>query len=355
MHRLIIGLIAFCVAGAAYARTPAFDPRSWKGQHIGPPTQVLTIGSTHLGQVKVKVTAELLDPLIAKLAEFNPTIITHEGISGEQCDMLKRYEARYPGMFKTYCWGNEDAEKSTGLALPEAMAEIDRTLANWPSAPTAAQRRRLASVFLAAGDRPSARVQWLQLPIAERTTGDGIDDKLLKIVERAGARPNETFDVAVVLAARLGLNRVYAVDDHTADSIQGLAGTGLDEFLKAFWGTNKSPVFDEGDGLEASLKTGSDMLAYYRFLNRPDVQRSYVDLDFKSAMNKPSLENHGRIYNAWWETRNLRMVSNIRVAFGNKPGARVLNIVGASHKAYYDAYLDMMADVELVDAESVLR
>ena len=49
------------------------------------------------------------------------------------------------------------------------------------------------------------------------------------------------------------------------------------------------------------------------------------------------------------------MVGNIRAAFGNRAGARVLNIVGVSHKAYYDAYLDMMSDVKLVDAEQILK
>jgi hypothetical protein len=49
------------------------------------------------------------------------------------------------------------------------------------------------------------------------------------------------------------------------------------------------------------------------------------------------------------------MVANIRAAFGNTPGARVLNVVGASHKAYYDAYLDMMHEVKLVDVGEVLK
>ena len=49
------------------------------------------------------------------------------------------------------------------------------------------------------------------------------------------------------------------------------------------------------------------------------------------------------------------MVANICATFGSRPGARVLNIVGNSHKAYYDAYLNLMHDVELVDTQAVLR
>ncbi len=352
--RLLI-LSGLLLGSIAHAQTPAFDPRSWKGAHIGPPTQVLTIGSTHIGQLKVPVTPEMLGLLLDKLAAFKPDIITHEGISGEQCDTLKRYAAKYPDMFETYCWPTDEAEKATGLTIPAAMVEIDKTMATWPASPNAAQRRHITALFIAAGDRPSARVQWLQLPANERTLGDGIDEALLKIVARAGSKPNETFDVAVVLAARLGHQRVYAVDDHTADSIQALAGPGFDPFMQSLWGDTTPAISKETDRLEAALKTSADMLAYYRFMNRPASQREYVSIDYRRAINTPSPQNYGRQYLAWWEVRNLRMVANIRTAFGNKAGGRVLNIVGASHKPYYDAYLNMMSDVKLVDAETILK
>ncbi len=354
--RIFVGvMIAVIMATTAQAETPAFDPRSWRNAYVGPPTQVLTIGSAHLGQLEKPVTPDMLAPLLNRLAAFKPDIITHEGRSGEQCDVLKRYSARYPGMFDTYCFGTEEAEKATGLTVPAAMEQIEKTLASWPEKPSATQRRQLAAYFLAANDRPSARVQWLQLPTDERKTGDGIDDALLKIVTRDGAKSNETYDVAVVLAARLGLQRVYAVDDHTADSIQGMAGPGLDPFLTKFWSAAKSPVYDEMTRREKALTTGDSLLDYYRFMNQPENLRTFVALDYKAAINVPSTENYGRTYLAWWEARNLRMVSNIRAAFGNNAGARVLNIVGASHKAYYDAYLDMMSDVKLIDAEAILK
>ena len=58
---------------------------------------------------------------------------------------------------------------------------------------------------------------------------------------------------------------------------------------------------------------------------------------------------------AWWETRNLRIAANIRSTFQQNPDARVLSIIGATHKGYLDAYLDMMQDVRLVDAMQFLK
>jgi hypothetical protein len=88
--RIMAAAIAILLSASAIAQTPAFDPKSWKGQHAGKPTQVLTLGSAHLSQLGQPVTPEMMEPLLAKLATFNPTIITHEGLSGEQCDIVNR-------------------------------------------------------------------------------------------------------------------------------------------------------------------------------------------------------------------------------------------------------------------------
>ncbi len=353
--RIISVMITMLFSVSALAQTPAFDPKSWKGQHAGPPTQVLTLGSAHLGQMETPVTPAMLAPVLDKLAAFNPDIITHEGLSGEQCDVVNKYAARYPDIYNHYCKGIVEAEKATGLTIPAAMAETEKTLAAWPKSPTPVQRRRLAALFLASGDRPSAQVQWLQLPKAERREGEGIDIALLKILSREGAKPNETFEIAVALAASLGLQRVYAVDDHTADSIQGLAGEGFEPAIQKVWSRANVPLFVEYEKKQKTLAEKGDMLEVYRLLNHPETQRLFIKIDFGEALKDNTPQLYGRQYVAWYETRNLRMVANIRAAFGNRPGARVLNIVGASHKAYYDAYLDMMHEVQLVDAEEVLK
>ena len=63
-----IALFALAIC-PAFAETPAFDPRTWHGQHVGKATEVLTIGSAHLGQMPdgIKITPDMLDPLIARL------------------------------------------------------------------------------------------------------------------------------------------------------------------------------------------------------------------------------------------------------------------------------------------------
>jgi hypothetical protein len=355
MRQMNLLLVMLILSATAHGQAPSFDPRSWKRAHAGPPTQVMVLGSVHLSEVTAPLSPETLTALLDKLAAFHPTIITYEGLSGEQCDTLQRYPAKYPGTFDQYCWGTEEAQRATGLSVPAALAEIDKTFGSWPPAPTAAQRRHLASLFLAANDRPSAEVQWQRLAADERIVGDGIDDVLLKILTRANAKPNETYLVGVALAVRLGLERVYAVDDHTADSIEDLAGPGFEQAIQKVWSDASNPVAKEIDRRKQALATGADMLALYRYVNEPAMQLALINADMAAALKQDTPALYGRQYVAWWETRNLRMVANIRVAFGNHPGARVLNIVGASHKPYYDAYLNMMHEVKLIDAEAILK
>jgi Family of unknown function (DUF5694) len=355
---LSLALTPALAAAEAAPGKPAFDPKSLRGTQEGPITEVLTLGSAHLSELDKKPSAAEFDALLDKLEVFRPTIITHEGLSGEQCDQVERYKARYAGIFDDYCWGTAEAEKSTGLTVPQALAAIDTTLQTWPANPSASQRRKLASLFLAANDRLSALVQWLRLPAAERTLGDGIDQPLFDILGRTEKWPNESVAIGVALAVRLDLERVYAVDDHTADSIQTAAGPEFAEALQAHWsspGADAVPAITRYDAAqEAAAQTG-DYLGLYRIINDPETLRVFIEFDYGRAIKLKGEALHGRRYVAWFEARNLRMVANIREAFGNSPGARVLNIVGASHKGYYDAYLDQMSDVQIVDALAVLK
>lgn len=355
MKNILLALVLASISMSATARDTAFDPRELQGTQIGAPTEVLTIGTAHLSSLDQPITPAMTAPLLNKLAAFNPAIITHEGISGEQCDDLARHEPVYRGVWDPYCWGADEAKAATGLTAAQAMAEIEKTLAAWPAAPAPAARRHLAALFLAANDRHSAQVQWLRLPIAERKAGDGIDAPLLKILTRAGAKSNESYDVAVALAVRLGLERVYAVDDHTSDAVQIRAKPGFDAAMGQLFGMPPFPALAEMKRREANLKTGADLLDYTRFMNRPATGRAFVMAEYGGALKQDTPERFGRQHVAWWEVRNLRMVANIRAAIGNAPGARVLNIVGASHKPYYDAYLAMMSDVRIVDANAVLK
>lgn len=323
----------------------------------GPRTQVLVLGSTHLSQLPegVEATPESLQPLLDRLAAYKPDIITIEDLSGETCDLMARHPAVYlPEDVKTYCPDTTGAKAAIGMDVPTAIAQARRLLKAWPDVPTPAQRRRLAAVFLASGERASALVQWLQLPPAERHAGDGLDDALATQLRKTEAKPNESYQIAARLAARLGLQRVVPVDDHTGDNIDpGGDWEAYGKAIQALWDVAKprrKPMHERQDALERS----GDMLGLYRDMNRPASQQLAIETDFGAALRDASPQHFGQRYVAGWEGRNLRMVANIRNAIGDRPGARVLSIVGATHKPWFDSLLGQMQGVDIVDAATIL-
>src|SRR5690348_15125233 len=182
MHRyrivetlMLIAAMALAAAQGLAPAAPAFDPRQYKQAIAGQPSQVLVLGTPHLSGLPKDFDEKLLQPLIDRLAGFRPDIITIESLSGEQCDTLSRFKAQHGGdTWKNYCFDTASVERATGLDVPAATTAADTMLASWPKSPTAAQRRRLAMLFLAANDRGSATVQWYRLPEAERHAGDGL-------------------------------------------------------------------------------------------------------------------------------------------------------------------------------------
>ncbi|KQN91013.1 hypothetical protein ASE95_12170 [Sphingomonas sp. Leaf231] len=343
------------LAGAQDYR-PVFRPDRLKGPPPGPPNQVLVLGSPHLSSYKT-LRSDALTPLLNRLSAWRPEAIATENLSGMQCESLRRYPARYEQGTLDYCPDTDAFGKTLGLDVPAATAAAERMLSDWPAAPTAAQRRRLAALFLAAGEPGSAMVQWLRLSGGERRAGDGLDAAMIAELTRRRTRPSETEWVGSALAARLGLERLYSVDDHSADFPTPPA-------LEKAYETAITRVWDNPAGkrrrailapLEAGLAVPGGMLSLYRGYNTAAAQELAYRSDFGAALLEPSPQRFGRGYLGYWEVRNLRMVANVRDVLSLHPGTRLLAIVGASHKGYYEAYLNQMHDVQLVDAAKVLR
>jgi hypothetical protein len=362
MHRTsglvsILTLAAMLCAASAGAQesTAVFDPAKLKGPAKGRPNEVMVLGTAHLSQLKPPFQPASLALLNERLAAWKPAIIAIEALSGPQCAFMRQYPERHKDAVESYCWDPAPARAATGLDVPAATAEAERLLAAWPSSPSPAQRRHLAAVFLAGGERASALVQWLRLPAAERHPGDGLDAALVGLLEKQRDRRNEDTLIAAPLAAALGLERVTAMDDQSEIvSIADEKAYGA-AISKAWDNPANAKRRQRDEAAMARLGDPEGVMALYRTLNDPAQARIVFDSDFGAALEEGSPQQFGRGYVTYWETRNLRMAANIREAIGTRPGSRTLVIVGASHKGYLEAYLNQMHDVRIVPTSQVLR
>ncbi|MFT7773117.1 DUF5694 domain-containing protein [Roseateles sp.] len=343
-----IALLAFMLAAPAQAQV---NLKGLDRDMTGPRAQVLVLGTVHLSELPEGFNPAALDGVLDRLAAFKPDIITIEAMSGEECDLAARHPTKY-GL--DFCPSIEIARQATGLDVPSAMAEVAARLKAWPAQPTPAQRRELAALLLAANDRASAYAQWLQLPETQRRPGDGLDAALVGLLGQIATRRNENYLLASRLAARLGLPRVHAADDHTGDNIKVADEEAFGKAVSAAWATGRAEL-DAREKTVRTLSAASDLLPLYRYVNETGYLQVLADVNVSAAMRAPSPQGYPRIWVAGWETRNLRMVANIREAFRERPAARVLSIVGASHKPWFDAWLGQMQGVAIVDAAQILK
>lgn len=356
---LLAGLIAAAPAQGQDTATP-FDPRGEFAHLHGQATEAYVVGTAHLAQVEGFDPAAL-SGLLDRLEELAPDVITIEALGPETIFLMQAYDARYGGAAGTFARsaleGVRLAGAETGLDMPQARVAVEEALAGWPDTPTAPQRRRLAALFAASGDIFSALVQWLRLEPAERAAGDGVTDELVALLERVSASRNENVQIAVALAVRLGHERVYPADDHTASHLMGrVAGPMTAAFeTPEFASILDHPIFTATDMGADDWQSPEAMLAYFRRLNAPEHGHMDVEGQWRVMIDRPWPEDAGRVRMAEWDTRNLRMAAHIREASADAVGGRVLVLVGAAHKPWLDAYLEMMTDMRSGDVLAVLE
>jgi Family of unknown function (DUF5694) len=354
-----ITLVLAACLGSQTVRSyqPAFDPSRLDDSPTGTLNRVMVLGTPHLSQLSDTFKPEMASPLVERLIEWRPEAIAVEETSGLICESMRSNPSRIDAAtVEAYCYDTGPAKRATGLAVPAANAEVERLLESWPVNPSPKLRRQLAATFLAAGEPGSALVQWLRLPVDERIAADGLSAELAADLERQMASRNETSLIAARVAAMAGLERVWSVDDQS-----GYQGKIEDEdaygaAISAVWANAATDRrLAQAAELERQLDRPGGFLAMYRAYNAPTYAEEAYRSDWGAALREPSPRGYGRHCVAYWETRNLRMVANIREVLGRRPGVRLLAIVGASHKAYYEAYLRQMRDVALEDVVPLLK
>jgi len=320
-------------------------------------SELAVLGTSHLSALPDDFDLKRFRPLLGRLRAWAPDRIAVESLSGAQCDQLRDYAFAYEGTAEQYCFDPAAARAALGMTGAKAAAEIERILATSAKARPAGERRRLAALFLAAGDPASALVQWLRLPPVERRTGDGLTDELAALLDKRSESKNENVVIAAALAVELGHDRLYPVDDHTGDRATGpIDEDAFGKEMTAIWdnrwaGVRKATL--EAWSKRITTDPSVSVLDWYRTINAPAEARRAVAGDFGAAAGSRGTYGAGRKYLAYWETRNMRMAANIREVIGAQ--GRVLAIVGSSHKPYYERYLGVTSDLEIVDIESLLN
>ena len=318
------------------------------------PTQIMILGTPHLSNYSEDLNLADLEPLLERLEKYAPDIITIESSSGMTCNRVRSYPLEHAGYANYYCFDGEPYRAESGLSVSDGSFHAHHILLDWPSQPTVEQRKTLTAAFLASEEPESALVQWLQLNKKDRQIGEGVGAMSVEFLNEFEKSMNESRSIAARLAARLGLEKVYYTDDHGSYFSSDAESKAYGARLNELWPQHGDPCRTYWDELEVKLKNG-DVIEAYEEYNSQLYGQKKLDCDFKRTMNDSEPEGYGRKYTLDWQARNLRMVSMIVSAAADKPGGKVLSIVGAAHKPYYQAYLHQMHDIEVVSTDEVLK
>jgi hypothetical protein len=354
-----ICLFAVTMLAPSASARQAFDPARARMHLIAPATQVMVLGVSHLDNAPKKFDPAWLEPVMCRLRAYAPDVILTEAMSGEQLAAIDAYKAVRGDAGK---WAGptlaiaRDAQVTLGITGADAMAQANALIVR-PS-PTAADRRHLAALFLAAGEPFSAATQWMQLAPAERIAGDGVSETMKTKIERFGVGRGEIVSMAVALAVRLGLPRVYGAGDHLADvalpdnAAFGAAVKASPDIVAQL--DKVTPSLAPFGSKALALDAPDRILPVFRTLNSPAFAAADAQAQWLSLQQSPKLGALGRQRVAAWEAQNLHMATTVREVTASIPGGKALLIVGAAHKAFIEAYLRMMTDITIVSVPAML-
>lgn len=366
---LSLGLVLAACAGR-HAGSPAtqlivpmaeqaFDPAQVKPQLALAPTQVLVLGMGHLDTASDSFQVAWLEPVLCRLRAYKPAVILTEALPGEQVMGLEAYAA-YHGTAGRYAGPTlemaKTAQAELHLTAAQALVQANALAAHRGLLP--AQRRQLASLFVAAAEPFSATVQWLRLAPGDRVAGDGVSPALAKRLDRFAGLRSELSSVAARLAADIGLERVVGAGDHTSDVVlpsdaaMQAAVVAEPKFKELF--NHQTPAFQAVPEEWMKLSAASQVLPVLKWKNSPRFGQLDADAQWLSLLRSQQMGTVGRQRVAAWEAQNLRMAVAIREATAPLAGGRVLFIVGAAHKPFVEAYLRTFLDIKLVSALDVL-
>ncbi|WP_125921536.1 DUF5694 domain-containing protein [Hymenobacter lapidarius] len=336
-----------------------FDPAAARSKLALAPTQVMVLGITHLDTAPGNFQVAWLEPVLCRLRAYKPDVILTEAMSGEQIVALDAYSA-YHGTAGRYAGPSLNMAKAaqTDLKLTAPQAFVQANLLCQKGELTPVERRRLASLFVAAAEPFSATVQWMRLAPAERVAADGVSPALVKNLNSFAGLRNEIASMAARLAADVGLERLYGAGDHMSDvaspSSEAMkAAVAAEPGLTDLFNHN-TPEFRAVPEEALKMAAASEIMPVFKWKNSPRFGELDADAQCQSMLRSDKIGSIGRQWVAAWEAQNLRMAVAIREATAPIAGGRALLIVGAAHKPYVEAYLRTFADVELVSVPALL-
>lgn len=321
-------------------------------QRMDAPAEVLVLATSHLGSLE-GMTPGHVEGLVGALSRFAPAAVVVEALPAHAIEAMQQQADLHPEALDSFVGKSFLAlatEQQRALGIDPAGARkalAAECVTALPATPGASQRCiRLAA---AAWDKPW--VDYLGWYHARQWPANKLDGALGTRVAALARSTNENELIGARLASQFQLARVHGMDDHPGIDLYGpvfdalLPVIGQSKAYAAFQ-TDARVVKEAGERTRNAIGS-NDLLPLYLWLNSAEYSALTLDEEWRLFVDRDLPRKPGQARIALWDVRNLAMVSNILRVVSQHPGGRVLVIVGASHKPFFDDYLNRSIGVRV--------
>ncbi len=342
-------IFAFAYSNLVQAedKNPTYQsgPKEWL--KVNQTTQVMVLGSAHLNRYTNRLEQEDFEPLIQRLVSFNPQVIAVESIYNASIFNYQHRES-YQEVIKHFAATSvllaETAQQTLQVDASEAIEKVRFAVEDKQY--SLAERKKIILTQLAGYNLPTALLHWMKLDKKQKSSS-GLPNLVTEALEEASTGLNEINVVAARLALELELSNLYAIDDHSDKDIYSTITAPLSAAFQ-----NKEVKIDHSRlkkflTLGESYIDNKDVVGWYTQLNSNHAVKEST-YQWQAIVDSKVKENANLARISLWELRNAQMVANILRVAALNPGKRILVVVGAGHKAFFDDYLARMTSIEIV-------
>lgn len=171
---------------------------------------------------------------------------------------------------------------------------------------------------------------------------------------RLAPRRSEVFQLGFRLAARLGHDRVHAIDVERNQALMDAVMPYERDLVVADSVDAWRPRYRQWYAWEDSIKTTRSLRTHLRYLSSPErIRRSHGAYFVGYFRGGDDTSYVGPDFVAGWFNRNLRIFRNMQRIAGD-PSDRLLLIYGAGHLATLGQFVESSPEYRLEDAERYL-
>lgn len=342
-----IFIISNCIAQKIDQKLPNLSASIPENQK----TKILVLASEHLSRLGKKFKPSLLDSVLFYLERYKPDVIAVESMPASIIEYMYNHGGSYKKFIENslsikygkIIQNQLNITRFKANQMADSLLQKLYTTRNISNIP----RQKLILYLIASYDLESAVLQFSYLPKDSQEDFPDLPDDISSFLEKSLRSSNEIYSIGVTLANRLNIQEIESIDDHQ-DVDQSLIFVDSLFHHIDFNAVFKTPCFKKYIELVENGIKSNDLLKFYKYINSYEFLSSDVEFEYGSFFNTDIPNKLGRSFISCMEVRNLNITSHIRKCTTFCPGKKILVIIGASHKAFLDNYLNNLMDVKVV-------